>query len=86
LAVILLERRQIGMAIKEIVISSDHLEDEYFIKYIPNLAVVSVDNLSVPDKCLFCIHDVEQKEIIKAFDEQNWERFICELIEYGYLN
>lgn len=70
-------------------IITTQMEDEYKITISVDKVHVLVENLSVPDSCALNIHkfkDNEDGTIKQAYDKQDWNEFICELIACGYLD
>jgi hypothetical protein len=67
-------------------VSNKHMEDEYTITI--NGDMVKVENISIPDSCSINIKEFQDNEdgsILKAFQEQDWNSLISELIATGYL-
>jgi hypothetical protein len=70
-------------------LKNNELEDKYRITISVDEVHLLVENVSVPNSCainIFKFQDNEDGTIKKAFDEKNWNQFICELIDTGYLD
>lgn len=68
-------------------VKNHQMEDEYKITIEGEMVIV--ENISVPDKCAININNFEDNEdgtIREAFNDKDWNLFICELIEVGYLD
>lgn len=68
---------------------SVEMEDDYTIE-IHSLNNVEVNNVSVPERAIVNIQECkeisDEYPIYESFKHQDWETFICRLIEYGYLD